>query len=155
NAPALHVAVAADLDPYWFDLLMRSGALVRLLGTCDHGAAVLFLPDRAGLDSQATRALVDRCRQQGLGVVAGAHWGSALLGGRVRKVHATSVCAGAGGLPKTAVRVNGDVEVLAGATAGRVWPADIPASVAVAAPAPLLVLPLPAEATRDGGARTV
>jgi hypothetical protein len=155
KAPALHVAVAADLDPYWFDLLMRAGVPVRLLGTCDHGAAVLFLPDRAGLHSRATRALVDRCRQQGLAVVAGAHWGSALLGGRVRRVHATSVCAGVRGLPMTPVRLHGDVEVLATATAGRVWPADIPASTSVAAPAPVLVLPLPAEAPLGGGAHTV
>lgn len=156
NAPSLHVAVSADVDPCWLDLLVRSGLPVRWLGTCDHSAAVLFLPDRAGLTSAATRALVDRCQQQGLGIVAGAHWGSVLLGGRVRTLHATEVVAGERGLPASPVRLHCDVEVLAGATAGRVWPADIPAVASARSPAPVLVLPLPTTAGLLGShARTV
>src|SRR5204862_271375 len=132
-----HVAVPADVDPYWLDLLMRSGAPVRRIGTCDHAAAVLFLPDGAGLNSRATRLLVDRCRQQGVGIVAGAHWGSALLGGRVRTLHATGMLTGARGLPEQPVRLFCDVDVLAEATAGRVWPADIPASASSSTPSPM------------------
>jgi hypothetical protein len=73
----LHIAVAPDVDPYWRALLTRSGLPVRDLGAGDHGAAVLFLPDAAGLRSRVLRGLVAALRRVGRPVLAGRQWEAA------------------------------------------------------------------------------
>lgn len=78
SASPLHVAVPEGTDPYWLDLLARSGLAVRELGTCDHRAATVFLPDAAGLSSSALRALVAARRAAGEPLLLGAPWARAL-----------------------------------------------------------------------------
>ncbi|MBM4062359.1 MAG: hypothetical protein FJ265_14865 [Planctomycetes bacterium] len=74
SAP-LHVAIPDGTGPYWRGLLGRAGLPVRELGTADHAAATLFLPDAAGLASRALRQIVARWRGAGVPALAGPAWG--------------------------------------------------------------------------------
>jgi hypothetical protein len=82
----VQIAVPEGTHPYWLGLLQRSGLPVRTLREGDPAAAVLFLPDAAGLASAATRALVARWRERGTPALAGPEWGKA-LGAPVRHRH--------------------------------------------------------------------
>lgn len=79
SAVPLHIAVPEGTAPYWLALLRRSGVPTRTLGSADHAAATLFLPEAAGLESRALRRTVARLRDLGTPVLAGPAWG-ALLG---------------------------------------------------------------------------
>jgi hypothetical protein len=78
TAAPLHIAVPEGTAPYWLSLLQRSGLPTRTLGSVDHTAATLFLPEGAGLDSRALRRTVARLRFGGTPVLAGPAWGEAL-----------------------------------------------------------------------------
>ena len=139
-APSIAIPEAAD--PYWNEVLARSGFSVSRLGGPGDPMA-LFLPDEAGLGSKALRREVSRLRASGTPCVVGCAWGADLLGIRVRNVAAIGI-SGTGGPfgDGSEIRMPVRVPAFTGASIGRIWPGGEPAVVAIAGPAPIWVLPL-------------